>query len=84
MQIKVGEGLYAFGASPEGGLAIEGLPAGSPLPSVLPKGSYETSVSGVIPTFKSIFYLALSLIIMGGRLSQGQHLLDRRPALRGE
>jgi POT family proton-dependent oligopeptide transporter len=65
VHIKVGEGLYTFGPAADGGLAIAGLPPGAPLPAVLPKGSYETSVSGVIPTFKSIFYLALSLIIMG-------------------
>lgn len=65
VQIKVGDGLYKFGPAPDGGLAIAGLPAGAPLPAVLPKGSYEMSVSGVIPLYKSIFYLALSLIIMG-------------------
>jgi POT family proton-dependent oligopeptide transporter len=65
VQLKVGEGLYSFGPAADGGLAINGLPADAPLPAVLPKGSYETSVSGVIPVYKSIFYLALSLIIMG-------------------
>ncbi len=65
VQIKVGDGLYSFGPSADGGLAIEGLPAGAPLPGTLPKNSYEMSVSGVIPIYKSFFYLALSLIIMG-------------------
>jgi POT family proton-dependent oligopeptide transporter len=55
---------YAVGASSDGGLAIKGLPAGASLPSVLPKGGYtiaETRERG----FVDVFYLALSLIIMG-------------------
>jgi proton-dependent oligopeptide transporter, POT family len=65
VQLKVGEGLHAFTASPDGGLAIESLPAGSPIPSVLPKDSYELTVEGRQPLFEGIFYLALSLIIAG-------------------
>ena len=42
-----------------------GLPAAAPLPSVLPAGSYEMSVEGRNPLFVNIFYLAMSLIIMG-------------------
>ena len=53
-------GLFAEG----GGIAVEGLPAGSPLPAVLPTGQYEMKqtrdTQGV-----NIFYLAISLIIMG-------------------
>jgi POT family proton-dependent oligopeptide transporter len=55
---------YAVGASSDGGLAIEGLPVGASLPSVLPKGAYavaETRERG----FVNVFYLALSLIVMG-------------------
>ena len=48
-----------------GGIAIEGLPANAALPSVLPAGSYEMRVEGRNPFFVSIFYLAMSLIIMG-------------------
>ncbi|RZJ04490.1 MAG: MFS transporter [Brevundimonas sp.] len=54
---------YAF-TEGEAGLAIEGLPAGSAVPSVVPTGEFRPGVvrdqSGV-----NVFYLALSLIIMG-------------------
>ncbi|WP_296820414.1 oligopeptide:H+ symporter [Brevundimonas sp.] len=55
---------YAFGAGEDGGLAIEGLPAGSALPAALPAGSYtmeQTRDSNGL----NAFYLAVSLIIMG-------------------
>ena len=64
-QLKVGNGLYEVGASPDGGLAINGLPASAPLPGVLPKGEYTTPVVDRDPIYLAIFYLALSLIIMG-------------------
>lgn len=55
---------YAYGAGEDGGLAIEGLPADSSIPSVLPQGSYEMETTrdqrGV-----NVFFLALALIIMG-------------------
>lgn len=55
---------YEFGPAKDGGMEIKGLPAGAPLPSVLPKGAYEMKVQqdkvGV-----NAFYLAVSLIIMG-------------------
>ena len=55
---------YSFGPAEDGGITVEGLPAGSALPSVLPKGQYELQQTrdsqGV-----NIFYLAISLIIMG-------------------
>ena len=46
------------------GLAIKGLPASAPLPSVLPKGAFQQSQtrSG---GFVDVLYLALSLIVMG-------------------
>jgi len=55
---------HAFGPAEGGGIAIDGLSAGSPLPAVLPTGQYEMKQTrdsqGV-----DIFYLAISLIIMG-------------------
>jgi POT family proton-dependent oligopeptide transporter len=55
---------YAMGANADGGLEVKGLPAGSVLPDVLPKGSYvQTQVRDDL--YVDIFYLALSLIIMG-------------------
>ncbi len=56
---------YEYGPADGGGLAIAGLPAGAPLPSVLPAGSYEMTVEGRNPLFVNIFYLAMALIIMG-------------------
>ncbi len=63
---------YEYGAADGGGIAIEGLPPGSVLPSVLPAGSYQLGVTnaaqsfmGTGMTYVDIFYLALALIIMG-------------------
>src|SRR5579872_2833060 len=62
--LEVGQGCYQVGASPDGGFAIKGLPAGAPLPSVLPTGSYsETETRS--SAFVDVLYLALALIIMG-------------------
>lgn len=55
---------YAFTPAEGGGLALTDLPAGASLPQVLAEGSYEleqTRDQGGV----SIFYLAVSLIIMG-------------------
>jgi POT family proton-dependent oligopeptide transporter len=65
VQLRVGEGRYDIGPSADGGMEIKGLPAGAPLPNILPKGEYKLSVTGNDPLFVGIFYLALSLIIMG-------------------
>jgi len=55
---------YDFTPAEGGGLALTDLPAGASLPQVLPEGSYELEQTrdqnGV-----NIFYLAISLIIMG-------------------
>ncbi len=63
-RLIVGGQPYAYGPAEGGGLAIEGLPAGSPLPSVLPAGSYETPVDRD-DAGRNVFFLALSLIVMG-------------------
>ena len=65
VQVKVGDKAYDFGPGDGGGLAIKNLPAASPLPSLLPKGSYSLSVEKRDPLYVNVFYLALSLIIMG-------------------
>ncbi len=55
---------YAFTPAEGGGLALTDLPVGATLPAVLPEGSYsleQTRDAGGV----SIFYLAVSLIIMG-------------------
>ena len=55
---------YSFTPAEGGGLALTDLPANASLPAVLPQGSYELQQerdsNGV-----NIFYLAISLIIMG-------------------
>ncbi len=51
-------------APKDGGLSIAGLPADAALPGTLAAGSYST-VEERNPLFLSLFYLALSLIIMG-------------------
>lgn len=65
VKVKVGDGAYAFKPAEGGALAIEGLPAGAPIPSVLPKGQYEVKVTERSKTYENIFYLAVALIIMG-------------------
>jgi POT family proton-dependent oligopeptide transporter len=65
VKLKLGDRLYDYGPAADGGLAIKGLPAGAPLPSVLPKGSYRLSVHDDNPQYLKITYLALALIIMG-------------------
>lgn len=56
---------YEYGPAAGGGLAIEGLPSTAPLPPELPPGSFEIGVEGRHPFFVNVFYLAMSLIIMG-------------------
>ncbi len=56
---------YAIGATSGGDLEIKELAAGGALPAVLPKGSYELTVKARDPFYVAIFYLALSLIVMG-------------------
>ena len=65
VKLKVGEGLYAYGPSADGGLEIKGMPAGAALPAVLAKGAYELTTRDDTPIFKNVLYLALALIIMG-------------------
>jgi proton-dependent oligopeptide transporter, POT family len=55
---------YDFGASPDGGLVIEGLPATASLPAQLPPGSFET-VAERSAAFVFLLYFAMALIIMG-------------------
>src|SRR5579864_8911454 len=62
--LEVGSGCYAMTAAPDGGLAIEALPAAAPLPSVLAKGTYVQAQTRS-HAFVDVLYLALALIIMG-------------------
>jgi POT family proton-dependent oligopeptide transporter len=65
VRLVVGDGRYEVGANKEGDLVIKDLPAGAPLPSVLPKGTFELTVRDRDPLFEGIFNFALSLIAMG-------------------
>ena len=64
VRLIVGGQPYEFGPAPDGGLAIKNLPAASPLPADLRKGSYTMSAK-VDPFGRAAFYIAISLIIMG-------------------
>ncbi len=63
---------YEFGPA-ENGMEIKGLPANSPLPSIVPVDDpettvvegYQMTVEGQQPFYLNVFFLALSLIIMG-------------------
>jgi proton-dependent oligopeptide transporter, POT family len=63
-KLKVGNEAYEYKVS-ETGFEVQGLPVGSPLPAVMPKGSYELKIVKGEGPFQNIFYLALSLIILG-------------------
>ena len=65
VQIKVGDTAYDFGPRSDGGIAIKNLPAAAPLPADLPKADFTLSVEKRDPLYLNVFYLALSLIIMG-------------------
>ena len=62
--IKVGEGCHSFGPGENGALKINDMPAASPLPASLAHGSYEMKETRS-STYVNIFFLAISLIIMG-------------------
>jgi proton-dependent oligopeptide transporter, POT family len=52
-------------ANTEGALVFVGLPAGAPLSATIAQSDYTLGVSERNPLFVGIFYLALSLIIVG-------------------
>jgi proton-dependent oligopeptide transporter, POT family len=64
VRLKVGSATYDV-AGTGGAMTIKDLPAGAPLPAVLPVGSYHLSVKGRQPLFAGILFLGMSLIIMG-------------------
>jgi proton-dependent oligopeptide transporter, POT family len=55
---------YEFGPAENGGLELANLPAGASLPAVLDPGSYAMTATRD-STGVNIFYLAISLIVMG-------------------
>ncbi len=62
--LEIGSGCYKVAASPAGGLQIQGLPPGAPVPQVLAKGAYTEGVRQDTP-FVEAMYAALAFIIMG-------------------
>ena len=64
-KIIVADKPYEVAANDKGDFEIKDLPAQSVLPSVLPKGQYQLDVKDRDPLYLNIFWLALSLIIVG-------------------
>ncbi len=56
---------YDVAATKAGDFEVKGLPADAPLPAVLPKADYKLDVKDRDPLYLNIFWLALSLIIVG-------------------
>lgn len=56
---------YDVAATKTGDFEIKGLPADAPLPAVLAKTAYKLDVKERDPLYLNIFWLALSLIIVG-------------------
>ncbi len=56
---------YDVSATPTGDFEIKNLPAAAALPAVLPKADYTLDVKDRDPLYLNIFWLALSLIIVG-------------------
>jgi POT family proton-dependent oligopeptide transporter len=63
--LQVDAGCYAVTAGSYGGMQVLGLPAAAPLPAMMARGAYTLGVAKRSQGFVNIFYLALSLIIMG-------------------
>jgi POT family proton-dependent oligopeptide transporter len=64
-KIVVADKPYDVAANAAGDFEIKNLPAQSALLSVLPKGQYKLDVKDRDPLYLNIFWLALSLIIVG-------------------
>jgi POT family proton-dependent oligopeptide transporter len=64
-KIIVADKPYEVAANDKGDFEIKNLPAQSAIPSVLPKGQYKLDVRDRDPLYLNIFWLALSLIIVG-------------------
>ena len=63
--LQVAGGCYAVTSAKDGGMQVLGMPAASPLPTVMPKAAYTLAVEKRDPLYVNIFYLALALIVMG-------------------
>ncbi|ADG08797.1 peptide MFS transporter [Caulobacter segnis] len=64
-RLIVADKPYEVAATKNGEFEIKGLPAGAPLPAVLPKADYKLDVAERDPFYLNVFWFALSLIILG-------------------
>ncbi len=64
-KLNVGGHDYEVKTTADGGREIAGLPANAPLPARLTAGSFSEGVKTATPWAENVFYLAISLIIMG-------------------
>ncbi len=64
-KLVVADKAYAIAATKTGDFEIKDLPATAPLPAVLPKAAYRLDVKDRDPLYLNIFWLALSLIVVG-------------------
>ena len=65
-RLKIGQGEYAYHADGNtGALTIDGLPQGAPVPAVMDKADYTLTTTSQTPWAEKVFYLSISLIIMG-------------------
>jgi proton-dependent oligopeptide transporter, POT family len=65
LALKIGDQTYEYGPNKDGGLEVKGLPSNAPVPSLMPKGTYELGVKSETPWAEQAFFLSISLIIMG-------------------
>ena len=63
-RLQIGDQAYAYNST-DAGIEIKDLPANAPVPALLPTGSFELKKVQAEGPFQYIFYLALSLIILG-------------------
>ncbi len=65
LELKVGEKTFKYGPNKDGGMEFEGVSATDTIPAVMPKGTYELGVKKITPWAENMFFLSISLIIMG-------------------
>ena len=63
--IQIGDKQFEYKAGGEGAIEIVGLPSDAPLPAKIEKSEYKLGVKSSTPWAEKVFYLAISLIIMG-------------------
>lgn len=64
-RLKLGDQTYAYKAAEGGGIEFVGLPENAEIPAIMPKGSYSLGKKVVDNWGESVFFLAISFIVMG-------------------